>query len=61
MRVLIGYCLLFILLALMSCRQEADTPPVSLVPAITFKGLTKRTPLRPGPQANFVGDNANTL
>ncbi len=60
MRVLIGYCLLFILLALMSCRQEANTPPSS-VPVIPFKGLPKGTPLSPGPQANFVEDNANTL
>jgi hypothetical protein len=61
MRALFCYCLLFILLALMSCRPEADTPPVSPVPAITFKGLPKGTSLSPGPQANFVDDNVNPL
>lgn len=61
MRAILGYCLLFILLALMSCRTEEDTPPLSPVPAITFKGLTKYTLLAPRPRNSFVGDSVNLI
>ncbi|CAA9346988.1 MAG: hypothetical protein AVDCRST_MAG56-8203 [uncultured Cytophagales bacterium] len=61
MRILIGYCLFFLLLALMSCQTKEDTPPISPVPVIAFKGLTKHTSLPFGPQNNLVNDSVNLV
>ena len=62
MRTLLCYCLLFILLALMSCRTEEDTPPLSPVPVITFKGLTKYTSWKMrSPVSGYVVDSINLI
>jgi hypothetical protein len=56
MRILLCYCLFFILLALMSCRTEDETPPASPVPGIALKSLTRFTS---DPSARFQGDSTN--
>jgi hypothetical protein len=61
MRILLCYCLFFILLALMSCRTEEEATPLSPVPVIAFKDLTKYTFLTPRPQRSFVGDSVNVV
>jgi hypothetical protein len=63
MRTLLCYCFFFLLLALLSCRQEEDTPPpISPVPVIAFKGLTRYTSWAPArPMTGYVGDSINLV
>jgi hypothetical protein len=56
MRILLCYCLFFILLALMSCRTEEETPPASPVPAIAFKSLTR---FPSNPSMRYQGDSVH--
>jgi hypothetical protein len=60
MRILLCYCLFFILLALMSCRTEEEATPLSPMPAIIFKDLTKYTSwVRSRPVGGYAGDSIN--